>query len=239
MSITRTGALVAIGAILIAVGLVVSGTVDDPRKLLHKNASENSYGCTKEARVCSDGTIVGRTGPSCTFAECPNARITDLTPSSTPAETPTQKPNASGTPPSPGDQNVACTMDAKQCPDGSYVGRSGPNCEFVCPTEPAGGTVIARGIVMVGPACPVVRIPPDSSCSDRPYQGVIVLTNTSNGQSYTAQTNEHGEFTITIMRGVYDVSRPPGASPFPMCGGKVEITSQGSPIPIFCDSGIR
>ncbi|MEN9852663.1 MAG: hypothetical protein RI996_606 [Candidatus Parcubacteria bacterium] len=28
---------------------------------------------------------------------------------------------------------VACTMDAKQCPDGSYVGRSGPNCQFVCP----------------------------------------------------------------------------------------------------------
>ena len=28
---------------------------------------------------------------------------------------------------------VACTMDAKMCPDGSYVGRSGPNCEFVCP----------------------------------------------------------------------------------------------------------
>lgn len=27
---------------------------------------------------------------------------------------------------------IACTMDAKQCPDGSYVGRSGPNCEFVC-----------------------------------------------------------------------------------------------------------
>lgn len=29
---------------------------------------------------------------------------------------------------------VACTMDAKQCPDGSYVGRSGPKCEFApCP----------------------------------------------------------------------------------------------------------
>jgi hypothetical protein len=28
---------------------------------------------------------------------------------------------------------VACTMDAKQCPDGSYVGRTGPKCEFVCP----------------------------------------------------------------------------------------------------------
>lgn len=31
------------------------------------------------------------------------------------------------------DEPVACTMDAKQCPDGSYVGRSGLNCEFVCP----------------------------------------------------------------------------------------------------------
>lgn len=28
---------------------------------------------------------------------------------------------------------VACTMEARQCPDGSWVGRSGPNCEFVCP----------------------------------------------------------------------------------------------------------
>lgn len=29
----------------------------------------------------------------------------------------------------------ACTMEAKLCPDGSYVGREGPNCEFAaCPT---------------------------------------------------------------------------------------------------------
>ncbi len=30
---------------------------------------------------------------------------------------------------------VACTMEAKLCPDGSYVSRSGPKCEFAaCPT---------------------------------------------------------------------------------------------------------
>ncbi|MBI4079253.1 MAG: hypothetical protein HY429_03065 [Candidatus Levybacteria bacterium] len=30
---------------------------------------------------------------------------------------------------------VACTQDAKQCPDGSYVSRIGPKCEFAtCPT---------------------------------------------------------------------------------------------------------
>ncbi|MEZ4194791.1 MAG: Gmad2 immunoglobulin-like domain-containing protein [Candidatus Paceibacterota bacterium] len=32
---------------------------------------------------------------------------------------------------------VACTMDAMMCPDGSYVGRTGPNCEFVCPDLPS------------------------------------------------------------------------------------------------------
>ena len=31
-------------------------------------------------------------------------------------------------------EQVMCTMDAMECPDGSYVGRTGPNCEFVCPT---------------------------------------------------------------------------------------------------------
>ncbi|MEK7640521.1 MAG: hypothetical protein AAB389_00795 [Patescibacteria group bacterium] len=31
---------------------------------------------------------------------------------------------------------IACTMEAKMCPDGSYVGRTGPKCEFTkCPNE--------------------------------------------------------------------------------------------------------
>lgn len=31
---------------------------------------------------------------------------------------------------------VACTLDAKICPDGSAVGRVAPNCEFApCPGE--------------------------------------------------------------------------------------------------------
>lgn len=34
------------------------------------------------------------------------------------------------------DNAVVCTMEAKMCPDGSFVGRSGPNCEFkACPTK--------------------------------------------------------------------------------------------------------
>lgn len=35
----------------------------------------------------------------------------------------------------PKTQTVACTQEALICPDGSAVGRSGPNCEFApCPT---------------------------------------------------------------------------------------------------------
>lgn len=30
-------------------------------------------------------------------------------------------------------ETIMCTMDAMMCPDGSSVGRSGPNCEFICP----------------------------------------------------------------------------------------------------------
>jgi hypothetical protein len=30
---------------------------------------------------------------------------------------------------------TVCTMDAMQCPDGSWVGRSGPDCIFKCPNN--------------------------------------------------------------------------------------------------------
>ena len=42
-----------------------------------------------------------------------------------------------GTTPISSDRRIVCTQEAMQCPDGSWVGRSGPRCEFVCPrTEP-------------------------------------------------------------------------------------------------------
>jgi len=32
----------------------------------------------------------------------------------------------------PREEQIMCTQDAKQCPDGRWVGRSGPRCEFIC-----------------------------------------------------------------------------------------------------------
>ncbi|MCX6766090.1 MAG: hypothetical protein NT136_03990 [Candidatus Moranbacteria bacterium] len=34
--------------------------------------SKNQKFCTQEAKICSDGTSVGRTGPNCEFAPCPS-----------------------------------------------------------------------------------------------------------------------------------------------------------------------
>lgn len=45
-----------------------------------------------------------------------------------------KKAEAPTPPTSNEEEKVACTMDAKMCPDGSYVGRTGPKCEFAaCP----------------------------------------------------------------------------------------------------------
>lgn len=47
-----------------------------------------------------------------------------------------------------------CTQDAMQCPDGSWVGRTGPNCSFVCP--PGNGT-IAPPVGTVDPSNPIIK----------------------------------------------------------------------------------
>lgn len=69
--------------------------------------------CTMEAKICPDGSAVGRSGPKCEFTPCPDAPA--------PTEPAPTEP-------------AACTKDAKVCPDGSAVGRTGPDCEFAaCP----------------------------------------------------------------------------------------------------------
>lgn len=49
----------------------------------------------------------------------------------------TRTPDTTVSPIVPGrnDDTIFCTADAKQCPDGSYVGRVAPSCEFApCPS---------------------------------------------------------------------------------------------------------
>ena len=34
----------------------------------------NGTACTEEAKICSDGSAVGREGPNCEFAKCPEEK---------------------------------------------------------------------------------------------------------------------------------------------------------------------
>lgn len=235
--------LVALCAIaLFFSGLFLRYNTTNPL-VLFSEATHMGGRCSEEARLCPDKSYVHRSGPSCDFETCPtaNGRIEEVpVTTSTPAviHHDTSATSTSATPPPKG---TVCTMEAKQCPDGSYVGRGGPSCQFAaCPHESTDtGTLIAvSGTATVGPTCPVMRNPPDPACADKPYTGTLILTNTTTGKKYTPSIASDGSFTVSLTRGVYDVGTA-NNSPFPRCSGKVEVTGPSAHIPIVCDSGIR
>jgi hypothetical protein len=66
---------------------------------------------------------------------------------------------------------TACTEEAKQCPDGSSVGRTGPNCEFApCPGAQACDTLAklcpdGSAVGRTGPNCEFAPCPGGPACS--------------------------------------------------------------------------
>jgi len=49
---------------------IYSGTIIDSAS----NDSSEQFTCTQEAKLCPDGSSVGRSGPNCEFAACPNVQ---------------------------------------------------------------------------------------------------------------------------------------------------------------------
>lgn len=135
---------------------------------------------------------------------------------------------------------VACTMEAKQCPDGSYVSRSGPKCEFaLCPTE--GSTSGVRGNVLLGPTCPVVKNPPDPACADKPYATTLQVFRAGESAIYAeGKSDAKGYFEISIPKGSY-VIKATGGTTLPRCAdASVNIVAgQYASTTISCDTGIR
>ncbi len=64
---TNSKNLLIIAAVLLLAGAVVFA-------VQKQNAGKGQVACTMEAKLCPDGTAVGRTGPSCEFAACPGAQ---------------------------------------------------------------------------------------------------------------------------------------------------------------------
>jgi len=99
-------------------------------------AQRDIVACTADAKLCPDGSAVGRVPPNCEFAPCPE----NLT--SCPEDTKVcgdgsivvRIPPSCNFQPCSGDDLIACTMDVQECPDGSFVPRIPPTCEFAeCP----------------------------------------------------------------------------------------------------------
>lgn len=120
------------------------------------------------------------------------------------AVAPTPSPAIS---PSQSSTDYACTQEAKLCPDGSYVSRTGPNCEFApCPTEKISSGI--TGTVMIGPICPVQSIN-NPSCDDKPYQGKFIVKTFDGTAGKNAIGPEVARFS-TDTNGKYSVNVPSG-----------------------------
>ncbi len=111
-------------------------------------------------------------------------------------------------------EKIFCTQEAKQCPDGSFVGRTGPKCEFAaCPT--GGGdselfktTGVVAGRVSVGPLCPVE--PCDKPVGDI-YSSRSLIFTPENGKEFTdlpfvvVDLNVDGTFRFNLSESDYSV----------------------------------
>lgn len=141
-------------------------------------------------------------------------------------------------------ENIACTMDAKLCPDGSYVGRSGPKCEFAAcpPASIAPYDSGVQGTVTLGPTCPVMRVG-DSTCADKPYATniqVIAIGSPKSSLFDTVRSDDTGKYRVMLPPGNYSL-QPVGGTVLPRCETK-DVTIEPSKIitvDLSCDSGIR
>ncbi len=107
---------------------------------------------------------------------------------------------------------------------------------------PGNGTVL--GHVVLGPICPVEKIPPDPACAPRPYKTSIDVWNLKTGSSYQrVATNSSGSFKLSLKAGIYglNVAPPVNGSPYPRCTqvNVSVVAKKTQSVTINCDTGIR
>lgn len=108
----------------------------------------------------------------------------------------------------------------------------------------AGSGALNSGItgnVVLGPTCPVERIPPDPNCAPRPYPTKIDISKSGAGGVYkTVSTDANAAFQILLEAGNY-VLKPQSFGIYPRCGEEAVMISpyQFTDITLQCDTGIR
>jgi hypothetical protein len=137
---------------------------------------------------------------------------------------------------------IACTQEAKQCPDGSYVGRVGPKCEFAaCPSPQETG--ILKGSMTIGPICPVEQVGHPCTPTPQMYAAheVFVYDSTRSKLVITLIPDAQGNFSTLLPAGVYviDVQHQSVGA---VQGAPTTLTiapGKTSTVSISIDTGIR
>jgi hypothetical protein len=97
-----------------------------------------------------------------------------------------------------------------------------------------------RGVVSVGPACPVLR--EGQWCPDHPLAAELIVRDTGGNEIERVESSEDGWFELELPPGSYELDpQTPSGSPFPI-GQRVEfsVTSGGwTDLEVSYDSGIR
>ncbi|OGD32489.1 hypothetical protein A3C91_02560 [Candidatus Azambacteria bacterium RIFCSPHIGHO2_02_FULL_52_12] len=112
---------------------------------------------------------------------------------------------------------IACTMEAKLCPDGSAVGRVGSSCEFApCPGTQDGASAgegvfrpddpVGRvsGRVSIRPLCPVE--PCRGGMMQNPYIGREIVLRSQDGRVFAAALDDEGNFKLNAPAGAYTMN---------------------------------
>lgn len=111
-------------------------------------------------------------------------------------------------------------------------------------TKKIAGNGNVVGHVLLGPVCPVERIPPDPACAPRPFKTTINVWSMWTGSSYQpVPTDANGTFKLSLAPGKYSLtaSNPTGGSLYPRC---TQITfsvvaKKTQNVTVNCDTGIR
>ena len=75
----KTAAIISIAIALGAVAMFFLFGFDTSRSKMPTQETPQAYECNADAKICPDGSSVGRTGPKCEFAACPSLDRTEAT----------------------------------------------------------------------------------------------------------------------------------------------------------------
>ena len=98
------------------------------------------------------------------------------------------------------DENYACTMDAKMCPDGSYVGRTGKDCHFEeCPEASATSATITTSLGQEKTALNVTLLPKEIVSDSRcPIDVTCIWAGTIEVKTTMSTKVAHGEHILKL-----------------------------------------